>query len=141
MGIKARELVKSDVLGKSDPYAVLSYGKQKDKTKVIKNSQEPQWNHEAVFEVPDGDERTFMVEVFDSDKIGKDKSLGSVKLDLADILRLDGSEGKWFPLSGVKTGQILLAADFLDDLGRNASDILPSVLKGGDPNDLLRKQS
>jgi len=133
--IKAKELIKSDIIGKSDPYAVLSYGKQKQKTKVIKNTQEPQWNHEAEFNVPDGDSRTFNIEVFDSDKIGKDKSLGKLALDITDVLGMDGQEGTWYPLTGVKSGKVLLSADFLDDLGRNASDILPSLLKGGDPHD------
>merc|ERR1711874_655699 len=93
---RAKELIKADMIGKSDPYAVLSYGKQTEKTKVVKNSQEPQWNHEVEFDV---------------------------------------TEGKWFPLSGVKSGKVLLSADFLDDLGRKASDILPSLLNSGDPND------
>ena len=69
------------MVGKSDPYAVLSYGKQKDKTKVIKNTQEPQWNHKTKFNVPDGDSRTVMVEVRDSDKLEKNKSMGKLELD------------------------------------------------------------
>jgi len=133
--IKAKELIKSDIMGKSDPYAVLSYGKQKQKTNVVKNTQEPQWNHESVFNVPDGNSRTFNIEVFDSDKIGKDKPLGKLSLDITDILSMDSKEGRWFPLTGVKSGKVLLSADFLDDLGRSADDILPSLLKGTDPND------
>merc|ERR1712083_947642 len=82
-----------------------------------------------------GNNRTFNLEVFDSDKLGKDKSLGKLALDIYDVLAMDGSEGKWFPLTGVKSGKVLLTADFLDDLGRKASDILPSLLTGGDPND------
>ena len=38
--IKAKELIKSDMIEKSDPYVVLSYGKQNQKTKVVKNTQE-----------------------------------------------------------------------------------------------------
>ena len=41
--------MKTDLMGKSDPYAVLSYDGQKDKTPVIKNSQNPQWNHTSDF--------------------------------------------------------------------------------------------
>merc|ERR1711881_49413 len=133
--IKAKELIKSDMIGKSDPYAILSYGNQAEKTKVVKNTQEPQWNHEAEFDVPDGNSRTFNLEVFDSDKLGRDKSLGKLALDISDILAMDGSEGNWFPLSGVKSGKVLLSADFLDDLGRKAGDILPGLLNSGNPND------
>ena len=131
--IKAADLMKADLIGKSDPYAVLTHGNQKDKTKTVKNSQDPVWNHMAEFKVPDNNARTFNIEVFDSDKIGKDKSLGKLSLDILDVLELDGAEGKWFPLAGVKSGKVLLSADFLDDLGRRASEILPSLLKNGDP--------
>merc|ERR1712013_309729 len=133
--IKAKELIKADMIGKSDPYAVLSYGTKTEKTKVVKNTQEPQWDHNAEFDFPEGNNRTFNLEVFDSDKLGKDKSLGKLTLDFYDVLAMDGSEGKWFPLSGVKSGKVLLSADFLDNLGRKASDILPSLLNSGDPND------
>ena len=37
----------------------------------------------------------FSVEVFDADKIGKDKSLGQVVISPRDF---DGNEPKWFPL-------------------------------------------
>ena len=56
-------------------------------------------------------------------------------MDITDILGLDGTEGKWFPLSGVKSGKFLLSADFLDDLGGKTSDILPGLLNSGYPND------
>jgi Ca2+-dependent lipid-binding protein len=37
--VKAAKLAKSDLIGKSDPYAVLKFGHQTAKTKVINNSQ------------------------------------------------------------------------------------------------------
>ena len=37
--VKANKLVKSDLIGKSDPYAVLKYGQQTAKTHTINNSQ------------------------------------------------------------------------------------------------------
>ena len=52
----------------------------------------------------------FSVEVFDADKLGKDKSLGKVEINPKDF---DGEEAKWFPLKGVKSGEILLNADIL----------------------------
>merc|ERR1712013_297107 len=140
--IKAKELIQADNNSKSDPYAMLVYGSQVEKTKVIQNCHEPEWNHEAEFDFPDGDERCFYVEVFDSDKVGKDTSLGNLSLDITDILALDGTKGKWFPLSGVPSGKVLLSAEFLDQLGRKASDILPGLLKGGDNDNLgARKDS
>ena len=130
--IKAKELIQADKNSKSDPYAMVLYGRQVEKTKVVPNSHEPEWNHEAEFDFPEGDERTFRVEVFDSDKVGKDSSLGHLDLDITDVLALDGQAGTWFPLSGVPKGKVLLSADFVDDLGRKAGDILDNLLKGLD---------
>ena len=48
--------------------------------------------------------------MFDADKLGKDKSLGKVEINPKDF---DGVEAKWFPLKGVKSGEILLNADIL----------------------------
>merc|ERR1711860_449862 len=42
--------------------------------------------------------------------IGKDKSLGTVEISPRD---LDSNEPKWFPLKGVKSGEILLNSEFL----------------------------
>jgi Ca2+-dependent lipid-binding protein len=100
--IKAKNLMKTDITGKSDPYAVLRFGKQKEKTNTIKNTLEPQWDFSTDFKVPDGTADKLLVEVFDSDKLGKDKSLGKVELGLAD---LQDTEGKWFVLQGAKSGK------------------------------------
>lgn len=36
--IRAKELIKADIIGKSDPYAVLKYGNQTFRTKTVNNS-------------------------------------------------------------------------------------------------------
>jgi Ca2+-dependent lipid-binding protein len=95
--IKARNLIKADVLGKSDPYALIKFGNQKDKTSTIKNTLEPQWDHHAEFKVPDGGADKILVEVFDADKLGKDKSLGKVEIDVLD---LTAGDSHWVPLEG-----------------------------------------
>ena len=48
--IKAKDLTKADLIRKFDPYPILKYEKQLKKTKTIKNTLGPQWNHEAVVE-------------------------------------------------------------------------------------------
>jgi hypothetical protein len=37
--VKGKSLIKSDLIGKSDPYAVIELGKQSGKTHVINNTQ------------------------------------------------------------------------------------------------------
>ena len=108
--IKAKNLIKADIMGKSDPYAVLKFGKQKEKTNVIKNTLDPQWDFHTNFKVPDGEADTLLIEVFDSDKLGKDKSLGKVEIDVVDLA---GSDGQWFTLQGVKAGEILVNAELV----------------------------
>ena len=36
---KGKELIKTDIVGKSDPYAQIQYGNQKFKTKTVNNTQ------------------------------------------------------------------------------------------------------
>ena len=48
--------------------------------------------------------------MFDKDKVGKDKSLGKVEISMDD---LDTQEPVWFPLKGVKSGEILLNTEML----------------------------
>ena len=125
--VKARGLAKADLIGKSDPYAVLAYGKQQKKTPVIKNTLEPQWDFTAEFKIPDEGDETIHLEVYDSNKIGRDKSLGSLNLPLVDVLAMDGQEGSWFPLADSKNGEVLLMTDFVDSNG-NDSRGNPSAL-------------
>ncbi len=47
--IRAKDLIKTDMIGKSDPYAVLKYADQLDKTPVVKNTQNPKWDHSSDF--------------------------------------------------------------------------------------------
>lgn len=127
--IKAKDLIKSDMIGKSDPYAVLSFGSQKYKTPKEKNTQNPEWNYEAKCEVPDCPDQTVNIEIFDSDKIGRDKSLDKLDLDVQDILNNDGCDAKWYPLAGVKSGQVLLTSDFLQPGSGGIS--IPDGMHGG----------
>ena len=83
---------------------------KKHKTPVIKDTQDPAWNHKAPFLIPGGDDKTVNLEVYDSDMIGKDTSLGELDLDIAEVLAMVGEEGWWYPLEGVKSGHALLSA-------------------------------
>ena len=86
---------------------------------------------------------TFILK-FDSDKIGKDKSLGKLNLDVSDVLSFDWQGGKWFPLTGVKSGQLLLSADFLDIHGRDSDDFLRDLLRSdimNNPNNVQGRRN
>ena len=76
------------------------------------------WNHEASFLIPGGIKQAVDVEVWDSDKIGKDESLGKLSLDLGHVVAMNGQKGRWFPFTEVKSGQILSMSDFVNKLGQ-----------------------
>ena len=132
--IKAKDLIKTDMVGKSDPYAVIKYGKQKFKTPTVKNTQEPKWDYELDLNIPEGNVTEVNVEVFDADKFGKDKSLGKVDLDSAELVNLKDEQGCWYPLTGVKSGKVLLLADFLELGNYGPKDSIDSI-RGLDSSD------
>ena len=62
------------------------------------------------------------LEVFDADKLGKDKSLGKVEVDPRDF-----DQPRWIPLQGVKSGELLINSEIL------APGQLPSSYAGDNP--------
>jgi Ca2+-dependent lipid-binding protein len=112
--IQAKDLIKKDIIGKSDPYAVITYGNDKIKSKAVKNTQNPEWNFEADIPIDPSGPRVVKVDIFDDDKYGKDKPLGSLDIDIAEIAHNGPHEKSWIPLSGVKSGLVQISADFQD---------------------------
>ena len=110
--IEAKDLAKTDIMGKSDPYAILSHGNQKFKTNTAKNTQNPKWNYEADFNVPDQGDDRIKVDIYDSDRIGKDKPLGSAYFDVDEVMSKGIVPPGWYPLKGAKSGEVLMSADF-----------------------------
>ena len=99
--IAAKDLIKTDLVGKS------SHGNQKFKTNAIKNTQDPEWNYDVDFNVPDGGDNTIKIDIFDEDRFGKDKSLGSAIMDVDEVMARGIVPPGWYPLKGVKSGQVL----------------------------------
>ena len=118
--MEARDLAKTDIIGKSDPYAVLSHGNQKFRTNTAKNTQNPKWNYDADFNVPDQADDRIRVDIYDSDKIGKDKPLGSAFFDINEVMAHGMLPPGWYPLKGAKSGEVLMSADF-EALDNNSS--------------------
>lgn len=63
--ISGRDLVKADIIGKSDPYVVAVLGRQRFKTKVIPNSLNPDFNETFMFSWNGSDALT--LHVWDAD--------------------------------------------------------------------------
>merc|ERR1719208_464183 len=122
--LMAKDLIKTDLVGKSDPYAIISHGDQKFKSDIKKNTQNPEWNIECEIGVPDGHDRNISIELYDADKFGKDKFLGKLNLDIAKIMNLGKLEDGWYPLDGVKQGQLRVGADFIPELDESSTIVI-----------------
>lgn len=107
--IEARNLVSADVAlvgkGKSDPYAVLKFGPEKFKTKVINNSVNPEWNE--VFEtiIDCKDAQVIDLEIRDEDPGSKDDKIGTAAIDISSSAS-KGTLDTWLPLENVKKGDV-----------------------------------
>ena len=124
----AKDLIKTDIVGKSDPYAIITHGDQRYKTDIKRNTQNPEWNIQCEIEVPDKHDRNISIELYDSDKLGKDKFLGKFNMDIAKIMNLGKVDEGWYPLDGVKQGQICVGANFVPELDESNTIIINQKL-------------
>merc|ERR1712226_1020449 len=62
--------------GKPDPYVILSYGEQMEKSKVVKGNLNPEWTLEKIFTVNKNSPKEILIEVYDKDTVTKDDFMG-----------------------------------------------------------------
>ncbi|KAH7659965.1 Enolase-like N-terminal protein [Dioscorea alata] len=106
--ISAEDLPAMDLMGKADPYVVLSMKKTetKFKTRVVNESLNPTWNQNFDFVVEDGLHDMLILEVWDHDTFGKD-FMGRCIMTLTRVI-LEGEYSDSFPLENAKTGKLNL---------------------------------
>merc|ERR1711962_1393942 len=124
IGVKPSDKIKMNVLrgrnlekqkfGKPDPYVILSYGEQIEKSKVVQGNLNPEWNLEKIFSVTKNSPKEILIEVYDKDKITKDDFMGRTSILISDIPKL--SQGSWIPLKDCKNGEILLSAEIIPSI-------------------------
>ena len=102
---KAKDLEKSDFIGKSDPYVVLSYKDKIVKSKTINNSQSPVWNFSLILEVDHADPGYIQVEIFDED-YDEDDKIGNTRVNVRDLLACDHITNQWVKLDNCKSGEV-----------------------------------
>ena len=84
---KATGLPNLDTIGKVDPYIrVLVGGFQKARTTEIANTADPDWD-EIVYATVQNTSQNVIIEALDSEKSGKDRSLGSFNFKAADYMK------------------------------------------------------
>ncbi|CAM9000956.1 unnamed protein product [Rhodiola kirilowii] len=104
--ISAEDLPPADVMGKADPYVVVTLKKteSRNKTRVVNDSLNPVWNQTFDFVVEDALHDMLILEIFDHDTFGKDH-MGRCILTLTRVI-MEGEYQDSFPLDGAKSGKI-----------------------------------
>ncbi|KAK4348109.1 hypothetical protein RND71_034448 [Anisodus tanguticus] len=82
--IKGTNLAIRDMLS-SDPYVVLTLGKQKVQTTVVKSNLNPVWNEEVILSVPQ-DYGAVKLQVFDHDTFSADDIMGEAEIDIQPMI-------------------------------------------------------
>ncbi|OUZ99468.1 C2 calcium-dependent membrane targeting [Macleaya cordata] len=84
--VKANNLKNMEMIGKSDPYAVVYIRPLfKVKTKTINNNLNPVWDQTFELIAEDKETQSLVIEVMDEDDVTQDKRLGIAKLPLIEL--------------------------------------------------------
>merc|ERR1712029_1240843 len=109
---KGMDLEKKDLFQKSDPYVKVILGQQTSKSKKVKNTLNPVWNHEVVSELDKSTPMEIKIEVYDWDRFGKDDIMGFAKLNLDEEIPKNQHGTYSIPLEDCKSGKIYLSLKF-----------------------------
>ncbi|CAF1264509.1 unnamed protein product [Adineta ricciae] len=95
--IEARHLKDQDIVGKNDAFVEVYLDKDyKQRTKTIKNNNDPQWNETFTFNLSRNHDDLHL-HVYDDDAVGKD-SIGEAKIDLRKHDFSKGAFDEWIKL-------------------------------------------
>jgi len=113
--IGASGLKDTEFIGKSDPYVVLSIGKEQRKSKVAKDQPEtPVWNETLSLPVVDTDaDVELLIRILNDDRLGRDEEMGRVVIPVS-LVYGGGYSASIFPLElkGKPHGEIQLSLSF-----------------------------
>ncbi|KVI11694.1 C2 calcium-dependent membrane targeting [Cynara cardunculus var. scolymus] len=111
--ISAEDLPPADIMGKADPFVVLTMKKTgtKNKTRVVNENLNPIWNQTFDFVVEDGLHDMLIAEVWDHDTFGKD-FMGRCIMTLTRVI-LEGEYKDSFVVDVAKSGKLTLNLKWL----------------------------
>ena len=113
---QAKELEKKDVFQKADPYVLVNFGTFSSKSKKVKNTLNPAWNHEITLDIDKFSPKQIEIRLFDWERFGKDEEMGMVYLPIDTAICLSNQPSSWLDLSECKSGQILISTEFSEEL-------------------------
>ena len=86
----AKHLPKTDLMGKCDPYVILSGGDAKFKTSVVKKTYDAEYSEQFELLVVEG-HGVLTLTVMDWDKLSQDDTIGTATVELTPELLLQAS--------------------------------------------------
>lgn len=107
----ASDLMKTDALSDSDPYAVLSLRSDTQKSRVIKDQLNPEWNEMFFFAVEQYDQDVLEIALFDDD-MSDDDFLGRVSIPISEVVVQGGTMENTWVLGDVPHGRITMSLTF-----------------------------
>merc|ERR1719192_958688 len=108
----AKNLENVDWVGKSDPYAVISFGSQCSRTKTVRDNLNPVWEHEVTFQVDDRAPSHINIEFFD-ENITRQDCLGNTSVEVGKIKVLGSLSEAGQKLSNCRSGDISFSAKYV----------------------------
>ncbi|KAK4481951.1 hypothetical protein RD792_012864 [Penstemon davidsonii] len=86
--VQAKELTNKDIIGKSDPFAVLYVRPLRDRTKksrTINNQLNPVWNEHFEFVVEDASTQHLVVKIYDDEGVQSSELIGCAQIQLSEL--------------------------------------------------------
>lgn len=115
----AVNLPRADILGLSDPYVKVQLNGVVFKTVVKKNTLDPVWEECVVFDDQSRGvwrEQKLLIEVFDWNRVGSEKILGRIAIEVQDLESIQGGKDQgeeWFFLNDEDGNQVRFACSTL----------------------------
>ncbi|KAL8497823.1 hypothetical protein ACS0TY_021241 [Phlomoides rotata] len=86
--VQAKELTNKDIIGKSDPYAVLYVRPLRDrmkKSRTINNQLNPVWNEHFEFVIEDASTQHLVVKIYDDEGLQSSELIGCAQVQLCEL--------------------------------------------------------
>ncbi|KAL8507373.1 hypothetical protein ACS0TY_018066 [Phlomoides rotata] len=107
--LKGTNLAVRDMLS-SDPYVILTLGKQKVQTGVVNSNLNPVWNEEFTLSVPHG-HGSIKLQVYDHDTFSADDIMGEAEIDIQPMVTAAMAFGDAGKFSDMQIGKWLKSYD------------------------------